>query len=136
MSPYEQAQAQIAELQRRVKDLQHQIATEHAGLLAGVKLERDMFAQRYEQKNRMCNDLMRERMAMVGELRELQDDKILLDWLNENNHYIAVDFPPEAVHTVSQWAFYCPKDHGYKAVRERLKIAMHHSQGDESEEIE
>jgi hypothetical protein len=136
MSPYEQAMARVADLERQNADLRRQIKTEHAGVLAGIKLERDLFASRYDMKNKMCVALMQERANMVVEMRSLQDDKMLLDWFNENNHYIAVDFPPEAVHTVSQWAFYCPKDSGYKPVRERLKIAMRHSLGiDDSEEL-
>jgi len=135
MSPYQQAMAKIADLERQNADLRNQIKTEHAGVVAGVKLERDKFAERYDMKNRMCVDLMRERMQMVNEMRSLQDDKILLDWLNENNHYIEVDFPPGAHLTTAQWAFYCPKDSGYKPVRERLKIAMVASLGSDSEEL-
>lgn len=129
MSPYEEAQAEIAMLKARIADLQHQIATEHAGLLAGIKLERDMYQQRYEMKNRACNDLMAERMQLVAENRELQDDKMLLDWLNENNHHREVDFPPGAHLTSDQWAFYCPKTTGYMPVRERLAMARRHYLG-------
>jgi hypothetical protein len=124
MSPYQEALTKITQLERQNADLRQQIKTEHAGVLAGVKLQRDMFEQRYEQKNQMCNTLMYERMQMVTELRSLQDDRIMLDWFDANNHYVEVDFPPDSHLTASSWAFYAPKDGQWNTVRNRLRAAM------------
>ena len=125
MSPYETALAEIERLKARVKDLEQQVATGHAGLLAGIKLERDMFEQRYEMKNRACNVLMAERMHLVAENRSLQDDRMMLDWLDENHHYTEVDFPPGAHLKTSGWTFYAPKDAGTtNTARNRLRAAM------------
>jgi hypothetical protein len=134
MSPYEQAQEEIAILKARVADLQHQIATEHAGLLASIKLERDMYAQRYEMKNRACNDLMAERMKLVAENRRLQNDRMLLDWLSENNYHITPDVLIGSSVPIDGWAFYCPKTTGFMPVRERLTMARRHSLGIEGDE--
>jgi hypothetical protein len=131
MSPYQEAQAKIEQLQQQVTGLTEQVKrllfelqNNQPGAMAALKLERDMFEQRYEMKNGACNSLMRERMELVEELRVLQDDRMLLDWFDENNHYVEVNFPPGAHLTTSSWAFYCPKDGQFNSVRNRLRAAM------------
>lgn len=138
MSPYEQAQAEIEILKARIADLQRQIATEHAGVLAGVKLERDMYEQRYEMKNRACNDLMTERMQLVEENRALQDDRMLLDWLNENNYHVTPDVLIGSSVPIDGWVFYCPKVSAvYMDIRSRLTLARRHCLGlDDNEQEE
>jgi hypothetical protein len=131
MSPYQKAQAEIEQLQKQVaglteqvKRLNFELQNNKPGAMAALRLERDMFEQRYEMKNSSCNALMRERMELIGELRVLQDDRILLDWFEENNHHVEVDFPPGAHLTTSSWAFYAPKDGQFNSVRNRLRTAM------------
>jgi hypothetical protein len=131
MSPYQKAQLeieqlpkQVASLTEHVKRLNFELQNNQPGAMAALKLDRDLYQQRYEMKNRSCNDLMRERMEMVAELRALHDDRLLLDWFDENNHFVEVDFPPGANLTTSSWAFYAPKDGQFNSVRNRLRAAM------------
>jgi hypothetical protein len=126
MSPFEQAKAIIIHLKQ-------QIATEFAGERASYQLQIQQLTERLNAKNALCNQLMHERMGMVEQLRDLQDDKMMLDWLNENNHHVEVDFPPGANLRSSGWAFYAPKDSGWKPVRERIRSAMRRQRGDDNE---
>jgi uncharacterized protein YdiU (UPF0061 family) len=125
MSPYQQAQQEIENLKRQVEMLTQMVKTENAGAIAALTLERNQYRDRYEMKNQLCNDLMADRMGLVSENRDLQEDKILLDWFEENNHHVTVDFPPGAHLTTSSWAFYAPRSNTQQnSMRDCLRAAI------------